>query len=56
MAKGQKHYLPDGSVYNGPTHKMPNGSLHTGAKHSSESKPLSHSPKKGKTMMSKKNG
>jgi len=53
MAEGKKHYLPDGSVYNGPTHKMPDGSLHTGAKHTSESKPLSHSPAKRKTMMSK---
>jgi hypothetical protein len=48
MAKGVKHYLPNGKVYKGPTHKM-NGQLHTGAKHSASSKVLKHTkPKKKK--------
>jgi hypothetical protein len=46
MAKGVKHYLPNGKVYKGPMHKM-NGQLHTGAKHSASSKVLKHAkPKK----------
>jgi hypothetical protein len=46
MAKGVKHYLPNGKVHKGPTHKM-NGQLHTGAKHSASSKVLKHTkPKK----------
>lgn len=52
MAKGQKHYLPNGKEYNGPTHKMKDGTLHTGAKHTASSKVLSHSPG-GKKMSSK---
>lgn len=46
MAKGVKHYLPNGKEYTGPTHKM-GKSLHTGAKHSAKSQKLSHTkPKK----------
>eukprot|EP01043_Picozoa_sp_COSAG02_P013100 COSAG02_NODE_519_length_20760_cov_60.588819_6_plen_263_part_00 len=37
---GERHYLPGGELYTGPTHKMPDGSLHTGAKHSDDSEPL----------------
>ncbi len=33
MAKGAKHYLPNGKEYTGATHKMSDGTLHTGAKH-----------------------
>jgi len=48
VAKGQKHYLPDGKLYMGPTHKA-GGKLMTGAKHTPASKVLSHSkPKSGK--------
>ena len=39
---GERHYLPDGKLYTGPTHKKPDGSLHTRAKHSADSQPLSH--------------
>lgn len=46
MAKGSKHYLPNGKLYTGATHKM-KGQLHSGAKHTSSSKVLSHKkPKK----------
>lgn len=53
MAEGKKHYLPDGSVYTGPTHKM-GSKIMSGATHTDESKMLSHRPRKGKTMMNKK--
>ena len=42
MGKGMKHYLKDGTVWNGSYHKMPNGSLHSNAKHTKTSKPLFH--------------
>lgn len=45
MAKGSKHYLPDGRLYKGATHKM-DGELHSGATHTSASKVLTHSPSK----------
>jgi hypothetical protein len=46
MAKGVKHYLPNGKEYKGAVHKM-NGQVHTGAKHSPLSKVLKHTkPKK----------
>ncbi len=47
MAKGVKHYLPNGKEYKGATHKM-GGQVHTGAKHSSSSKILKHSKPKAK--------
>jgi len=52
MAKGAKHYLPNGKKYTGATHKMSDGTLHTGAKHTKNSQVLSH--KKPKSMMDKK--
>tara|TARA_R100001463_G_scaffold124607_1_gene181661 strand:- start:522 stop:689 length:168 start_codon:yes stop_codon:yes gene_type:complete len=52
MAKGAKHYLPNGKEYKGPTHKMSDGTLHTGATHTKSSQVLSH--KKQKSMMNKK--
>jgi len=45
VTKSQKHYLPNGKEYVGPTHKM-GGELHTGASHTSASKRLSHSAPK----------
>ena len=42
MAKGVKHYLKNGTEYNGATHKMPDGSLHTGKTHIKSSKVLFH--------------
>ena len=42
MAKGVKHYLKDGTVWNGSYHKMPNGKLHTNKTHTKTSKPLVH--------------
>lgn len=48
VAKGQKHYLPDGKLHMGPTHKS-GDKLMTGAKHTASSKVLTHSmPKAGK--------
>tara|TARA_R100001460_G_scaffold8820_1_gene21668 strand:- start:530 stop:688 length:159 start_codon:yes stop_codon:yes gene_type:complete len=52
MAKGAKHYLPNGKEYTGATHKMSDGTLHTGAKHTKNSQVLTH--KKPKSMMDKK--
>ena len=52
MAKGVKHYLPNGKEYTGATHKMSDGTLHTGAKHTKNSQVLTH--KKPKSMMDKK--
>lgn len=42
MAKGVKHYLKDGTTWNGNYHKMPNGKLHTNKTHTKNSKPLFH--------------
>jgi hypothetical protein len=39
--KGVKHYLKDGTVWNGSYHKMPNGKLHEKT-HTKTSKPLVH--------------
>jgi hypothetical protein len=47
MAKGVKHYLPNGKEYKGATHKM-GGQLHTGAKHTASSKVLKHKKSKSK--------
>lgn len=44
MSKSQKHYLPNGKEYTGPTHKM-KGKLHTGKTHTASSKELTHKPK-----------
>tara|TARA_Y100001938_G_C8044076_1_gene407819 strand:+ start:730 stop:933 length:204 start_codon:yes stop_codon:yes gene_type:complete len=40
--KGVKHYLKDGTEYNGPTHKMPNGHVHTGKTHNESSQRVFH--------------
>lgn len=42
MAKNVKHYLKDGTVWNGNYHKMSDGSLHTNKTHTKTSKPLFH--------------
>jgi len=42
MAKGVKHYLKDGTTWNGNYHKMPNGKLHTNKTHTKKSKLLFH--------------
>jgi hypothetical protein len=42
MAKGVKHYLKDGTVWQRSYHKMPDGSLHTNKNHTKTSKPLFH--------------
>jgi hypothetical protein len=54
MGKNQKHYLEDGTLWDGPTHKMPDGSLHTESSHESDSKKLYHAdklPQNKRTMM-----
>lgn len=56
MGKNQKHYLEDGTLWDGPTHKMPDGSLHTGSSHKSDSKTLYHADELSqgrRTMMRK---
>jgi len=46
VAKNQKHYLPSGKEYTGPTHKT-KGKLMSGVKHTTASKILIHNkPKK----------
>jgi hypothetical protein len=47
MGASQKHYLPNGKEYKGPTHKA-GSMLMTGAKHTAESKKLTHTPPKPK--------
>lgn len=48
MSKSEKHYLPSGKEYKGPTHKV-GSKLHSGAKHTSKSQVLKHMlPKKDK--------
>ena len=42
MGMGVKHYLKDGTVWNGNYHKMPNGQLHTNKTHTKTSKPVYH--------------
>ena len=42
MAKEQKHYKRDGTLYTGGTHKMSNGTLHTGKNHTANSQKLFH--------------
>jgi hypothetical protein len=42
MGMGVKHYLRDGTVWNGKMHKMANGELHTNKTHTKNSKRLYH--------------
>jgi len=44
VSKAKPHYLPDGTLYKGPTHKT-GDVLMTGAKHTPASKTLTHTPK-----------
>jgi hypothetical protein len=37
---GGKFYLPDGTLYDGPTHTMADGEVHTGATHTADSQVL----------------
>lgn len=47
MGAAQKHYLPNGKEYKGPTHKT-GSMLMTGAKHTATSQKLSHTKPKAK--------
>jgi|TARA_R110000796_G_scaffold14937_3_gene48283 hypothetical protein len=42
MAKGAKHYFPDGREHKGGTHKHPDGTLMTGKVMSTTAKKLLH--------------
>lgn len=42
MAKGQKHYMRDGTEHKGATHKDASGRLMSGARHTAGSKFIYH--------------
>jgi len=53
MAKGQKHYRKNGTLYEGNMHKMSDGSLHTGKNHTKNSKIVVHFKELSKTAQKK---
>jgi hypothetical protein len=53
MGKGQKHYLKNGTLYEGSMHKMSDGSLHTGKNHTKSSKVIVHLKELSQTAQKK---
>ena len=54
MAKGQKHYRKNGTLYEGSNmHKMSDGSLHTGKTHTKTSQKIVHFKELSKTAQKK---
>jgi len=53
VAKGQKHYRKNGTLYEGNFHKMSDGSLHTGKTHTKTSQKIVHLNQLSKTAKKK---